>query len=92
MINEDANKSMRTMSANSVRSITEALLKLFPDPFSRAAEAFEELGRLALSPRGYRKAIRLDEKNRRRRLKGLPEKPRPYQDNTNRKEEIRCDR
>ena len=67
------------LSASAVQSITEALQKMFP-AVSRADEAFEELGRLCLSPRGYRKAVRWEEKNRRRRLKGLPEKPCPYQD------------
>lgn len=68
--------------ANSVQRLTEALQKLIPAPalFHGAVEAFKELGRLALSPRGYRKAVRWEEKNRRRRLKGLPEKPCPYQD------------
>ena len=66
------------LSANAVQSITEAFRKLFPAPFHGAVEAFEELGRLALSPRCYRKAVRWDEKNRRRRLKGLPEKPYPF--------------
>ena len=68
------------LSANAVQSITEALQKLFPALFHGAAEAFEDLSRLCLSPRGYRKAVRWEEKNRRRRLKGLPEKPCPYQD------------
>lgn len=67
------------LSANAVQSITEALQKLFP-ALSRATKDFEELGRLTLSPRDYRKAVRWEEKNRRRRLKGLPEKPCPYQD------------
>lgn len=61
------------LSANAVQSI---LQKLFPEE----DEAFEELGQLALSPRGYRKVVRWEEKNRRRRLKGLPEKHCPYQD------------
>ena len=70
------------LSANAIQRLTEALQKMFPASalFHGAVEAFEELGRLALSPRGYRKAVRWDEKNRRRRLKGLPEKPCPYQD------------
>ena len=74
--------------ANAIQRITEAFQKLFPVTLSvtveafedATVEAFEELGRLALSPRGYRKAVRWDEKNRRRRLKGLPEKPYPYPD------------
>ena len=68
------------LSANAIQRITEALQILFPAPSLGVVEAFEELRRLALSPRGYRKAVRWDEKNRRRRLKGLPEKPCPYQD------------
>lgn len=68
------------LSANAIQRLAEALQKAFPEPalFHGAVDAFEELGRLALSPRGYRKAVRWDEKNRRRRLKGLPEKPYPY--------------
>lgn len=61
--------------ANAIQRLT-ALLE--HASFYGAVDAFEELGRLALSPRGYRKAVRWDEKNRRRRLKGLPEKPYPY--------------
>lgn len=64
------------LSANAIQSITKALQEMFPED----DEAFEELGRLALSPRGYRKVVRWEEKNRRRRLKGCPEKPCPYQD------------
>ena len=65
--------------ADAIQRLTEALQKIFP-AVSKADEALEELGRLALSPRGYRKTVRWDEKNRRRRLKGLPEKPCPYWD------------
>jgi len=54
------------LSANAVQSITGALQKLFP---ALRHEAFEELGRLALSPRGCCKTVRWDEKNRRRRMK-----------------------
>lgn len=63
--------------ADAIQRLTEAIQKMF-SPVSKANEAFEELGRLALSPRCYRKAVRWDEKNRRRRLKGLPEKPYPF--------------
>lgn len=81
MTNENTIKSMRllahnfVLSANAIQNITEALQKLFPTPFNKA---FEELELSALSPRGYRKVVRWEEKNRRRRLKGLPEKPCPY--------------
>ena len=68
--------SSGVLLADAIQRLTESLQKMFPAP----DEAFEELGRLALSPRGYRKTVRWDEKNRRRQLKGLPEKPCPYYD------------
>ena len=64
--------------ANAIQSFTEALQKVAAALSHGAVDAFKELGRLTLSPRSYRKAVRWDEKNRRRRLKGLPEKPYPY--------------
>lgn len=68
------------LSANAIKRLTEVFQKIFPT-VSKADKTFEELRRLsALLPRGYHKAIRWEEKNRRRRLKGLPEKPCPYQD------------
>lgn len=65
------------LSAKAIKSLTKILQKMFPT-VSKAGKAFEELGQLALSQRCYRKAVRWDEKNRRRRLKGLPEKSCPY--------------
>ena len=65
------------LSDAAVRSIAEAMERIIPTA-STANEAFEKLRKLGLSPRKERRAIRWDEKNRRRRLKGLPEKPYPF--------------
>lgn len=67
------------LSDAAVRSIAEALERIIPT-VSTANEVFEKLRQLGLSPRKERRAIRWDEKNRRRRLKRLPEKPCPYQE------------
>ena len=67
------------LSEKAVQSIIEALQRIIPVANS-LNEAFAQLRKISLSSRNHRKAKRWDEKNRRRRLKGLPEKPCPYQD------------
>ena len=81
-ISQQEHTSSGMLLADPIQRLTEALQKMIPAPalFHGAAEEFDDLSRLCLSPRGYRKAVRWEEKNRRRRLKGLPEKPCPYQD------------
>lgn len=65
------------LSEKAVQSIIKALQRIIPVANS-LNEDFVQLRKFGLSSRNHRKAKRWDEKNRRRRLKGLPEKECPY--------------